>query len=244
MAWNCWIQRWRKTTIFDLILNFYQPQSGQITVDGEPVQNISLKTLRTKITKISQEVLLFPGTICENLLLANPQATEEEIQNAIEVASLDGFIHSLQRLDLIGKYRGNTIGLKELIQHICEDAEEQTRLLSDKDRELFEDILANTISKKIRTKIYASKRWVEKMNELMEGMQIAQRLKQRYGEKIILWNYRVDWYRMYLSDVTLDGTRLKKLDKIYLNELSELKEAMQKEQRATYQETMLELLLE
>lgn len=84
-----------KTTIFDLILNFYQPQSGQITVDGEPVQNISLKTLRTKITKISQEVFLFPGTICENLLLANPQATEEEIQNAIEVASLDGFIHSL-----------------------------------------------------------------------------------------------------------------------------------------------------
>lgn len=77
-----------------------------------------------------------------------------------------------------------------------------------------------------------------------EGLQIAQRLKQRYGEKLILWNYRVDWYRMYLSDVTLDGTRLKKLDKIYLNELSELKEAMQKEQRATYQETMLELLLE
>lgn len=84
---------------------------------------------------------------------------------------------SMKRLELVGKYRGNTIGLKELIQHICEDAEEQTKLLSDKDRELFEDILANTISKKIRTKIYASKRWVEKMNELMEGMQTSSGLK-------------------------------------------------------------------
>ena len=50
-----------------------------------------------------------------------------------------------------------------------EDAEVLKRLLSDRDRELFEDILANTISKKIRGKIQASKRWVEK-NEYTDGI--------------------------------------------------------------------------
>ena len=54
-----------------------------------------------------------------------------------------------------------------------EDMQMQERLLSDKDRELFEDILANTISKKIRARIQASKRWVEKMNSLMESMQTS-----------------------------------------------------------------------
>ena len=70
-----------------------------------------------------------------------------------------------------------------------EDAEVQRRLLSDKDRELFEDILANTISKKIRGKIQASKRWVEKMNTLMEsmktssGLTLSLRWKNKRAEK-------------------------------------------------------------
>ena len=65
----------------------------------------------------------------------------------------------------------------------------QRRLLSDKDRELFEDILANTISKKIRGKIQASKRWVEKMNTLMEsmktssGLTLSLRWKNKRAEK-------------------------------------------------------------
>ena len=61
--------------------------------------------------------------------------------------------------------------------------------MSDKDRELFEDILANTISKKIRGKIQASKRWVEKMNTLMEsmktssGLTLSLRWKNKRAEK-------------------------------------------------------------
>ena len=53
----------------------------------------------------------------------------------------------------------------------------ETSLSLNRDRELFEDILANTISKKIRGKIQASKRWVEKMNTLMESMQTSSGLK-------------------------------------------------------------------
>ena len=79
----------------------------------------------------------------------------------------------MRRIDISAKYRGITIKFKELIARMKEDAEVQRRLLSDKDRELFEDILANTISKKIRGKIQASKRWVEKMNTLMESMKTS-----------------------------------------------------------------------
>lgn len=84
---------------------------------------------------------------------------------------------SMKRIDITGKYRGITINLNELTEKLEQDVEEQTQLLSEKDRELFEDILANTISKKIRSRIQASKRWVEKMNQLMESMQTSSGLK-------------------------------------------------------------------
>ena len=84
---------------------------------------------------------------------------------------------SLKRIDISAKYRGTAVKFKELIAGMSEDAEELKRLLSDRDRELFEDILANTISKKIRGKIQSSKRWVEKMNALMESMQTSSGLK-------------------------------------------------------------------
>lgn len=84
---------------------------------------------------------------------------------------------SVKRIDVSAKYRGTAVKFKELIEKMDEDAEVLERLLSDRDRELFEDILANTISKKIRGKIQASKRWVEKMNTLMESMQTSSGLK-------------------------------------------------------------------
>lgn len=87
------------------------------------------------------------------------------------------FDRSMKRIDIGAKYRGISVKFKELIEKMNEDAQVQMRLLSDKDRELFEDILANTISKKIRGKIQASKRWVEKMNHLMESMQTSSGLK-------------------------------------------------------------------
>ena len=80
---------------------------------------------------------------------------------------------SMKRIDISAKYRGTAVQFKELLERMTEDAETQQRLLSDKDRELFEDILTNTISKKIRARIQASKRWVEKMNGLMESMETS-----------------------------------------------------------------------
>ncbi|MCI9324493.1 MAG: TIGR02680 family protein [Lachnospiraceae bacterium] len=94
---------------------------------------------------------------------------EEEGEETIEV--------SMRRIDIVGKYRGTNVKFKELLEKLREDAEVQKRLISDKERELFEDILANTISKKIRAKIHSSKRWVSNMNRLMESMHTSSGLK-------------------------------------------------------------------
>ena len=72
-----------------------------------------------------------------------------------------------------------------------------------------------------------------------EGLLIAQHLKERYGNRLKLWNYRVEWYEKYCSDTILEEYRLKKLEKVYLKELQEIKRCMYKEKKAAYQEAML-----
>lgn len=110
------------------------------------------------------------GYLVNYQLTLQPLFEEEEEE--------DGFLGiSMRRIDITGKYRGVNVKFKELLGKLREDAEVQKRLLSDKERELFEDILADTISKKIRAKIHSSKRWVEKMNQLMDSMHTSSGLK-------------------------------------------------------------------
>lgn len=78
-----------------------------------------------------------------------------------------------RRIDIHGKYRGTSVHFLELLTKMEEAILEQENLLSEQDRELFEDILANTISKKIRAKIYKSNEWVDKMNSLMGSMKTS-----------------------------------------------------------------------
>lgn len=84
---------------------------------------------------------------------------------------------SMKRIDIQSQYRGVNIRFSELLERLYEDREVLQKLLTSKDKELFEDILANTISKKIRAKIQSSRRWVEKMNILMDSMQTSSGLK-------------------------------------------------------------------
>lgn len=121
------------------------------------------------------------GEIVESLQGAYHQNRGYLLEYQITLQTLFGEIDeearafgaNMRRIDISAKYRGTTVKFKELISRLREDAEVQRKLLSDKDRELFEDILANTISKKIRGKIQSSKRWVEKMNTLMESMKTS-----------------------------------------------------------------------
>lgn len=82
-----------------------------------------------------------------------------------------------KRLEITGRYRGETIKLGKLISYLQEEIEDMNNLVKNKDKELFEDILANTIGRKIRSKINTSMAWVDKMNELMESMNTSSGLK-------------------------------------------------------------------
>lgn len=84
-----------KTTIFDLLLRFYEPQSGTITADGERIDSISASSLRSQIAKVSQDTFLFPGTIRQNLLLANPNASDQEMDTALRRVGLTAFLSRL-----------------------------------------------------------------------------------------------------------------------------------------------------
>ena len=84
---------------------------------------------------------------------------------------------SAKRLDINARYQGVKIPFVKLPGHLKEDIEQLKDLIKAGDRELFEDILANTVSRKIRGKINASNAWVSKMNSLMEGMNTSSGLK-------------------------------------------------------------------
>lgn len=73
-----------------------------------------------------------------------------------------------------------------------------------------------------------------------EGLQIAQRLKERYGQRLRLWKYCRDYYEKYHSNVEIPAKSLKKLDSIYLQELLEIKKALLEKKKAAYQETMMQ----
>ena len=84
-----------KTTIFDLLMGFYKPQKGVITVDGVDLAETSISSRCSKIAKISQDTFLFPGTIRENLLLANPKATDEQLDVILRKVCLTDFLSRL-----------------------------------------------------------------------------------------------------------------------------------------------------
>lgn len=82
-----------------------------------------------------------------------------------------------KRLVIFAKYKGKEVSYDTLRKGIAGDVEIQKNLVRESDRTLFEDVLANTVSKKIRYKIYKSEGWVEKMNRLMGSMNTSSGLK-------------------------------------------------------------------
>ncbi|UTC96962.1 ABC transporter ATP-binding protein [Treponema denticola] len=84
-----------KTTIVNLLLRFYEPTSGSIYINGTDIKDLTLKSLRSLITVVSQETYLFNGTIKENLLHANEDADEEKLIDACKAANIHSFIQSL-----------------------------------------------------------------------------------------------------------------------------------------------------
>lgn len=84
-----------KSTAFALILGFYQSNSGRLLFDGKDAASLDLKSLRQQISVVPQEVLLFGGTIRENIEYGRPGATANEIESAAKEANAHDFITSL-----------------------------------------------------------------------------------------------------------------------------------------------------
>lgn len=84
-----------KTTICHLIPRFYELNKGKITIDGEDIKEITLKSLRKNIGIVQQDVFLFTGTIKDNILYGNPEANDDEVIEAAKNANIHDFIISL-----------------------------------------------------------------------------------------------------------------------------------------------------
>ena len=84
-----------KTTIVNLLMRFYDPNSGSIAIDGVDSININRRTLRDNIGMVLQDTWLFTGSIRENIRFSKPDATDEEIEQACKYANADEFISTL-----------------------------------------------------------------------------------------------------------------------------------------------------
>jgi len=84
-----------KTTLVNLIMRFYDLDSGRITLDGRDIASFPRHELRSNVGMVLQDTWLFGGTIRDNLAYGNPRATDEQIHEAARVTYVDRFVHSL-----------------------------------------------------------------------------------------------------------------------------------------------------
>lgn len=86
-----------KTTIINLLMRFYEPDSGYITIDGIPISEMKRSDVRGLFGMVLQDTWLFSGTVAENLKYGNKNATIEDIKRSTKLANIDHFIESLDK---------------------------------------------------------------------------------------------------------------------------------------------------
>ena len=91
-----------KSTIMNLIPRFYQQQTGNILIDNQDITEVSLNSLRSKISLVSQDIILFDDNVENNIKYAKVDASEDEIKKACKLAAADEFIETLPE-----KYKTN-----------------------------------------------------------------------------------------------------------------------------------------
>ena len=86
-----------KSTLLDLITKLYRVSNSQILVDGIDINKIDTFSIREKVTKVTQDIILFPGTIEDNMKLINDKITEKEIIEVLDFVELNDYINSLPK---------------------------------------------------------------------------------------------------------------------------------------------------
>lgn len=96
-----------KTTIIRLLLRMYDPDEGAVCVDGQDVRQLTQESLRRNIGVVAQDTVLFNTTLRENITYGKPNATEEEVWEAVHAAALDEFVQGLpDKLETVVGERG------------------------------------------------------------------------------------------------------------------------------------------
>lgn len=89
-----------KSTVISLIVRFYDPQAGEVLIDGINIKEFQLRWIRGKIGLVSQEPVLFGSTIKDNIAYGKDDATLEEIKDAVRLANASKFIDKLPQVRL------------------------------------------------------------------------------------------------------------------------------------------------
>jgi ABC-type multidrug transport system fused ATPase/permease subunit len=99
-----------KTTLVNLLVRFFDPWCGRVTVDGEDIRHLRVRSLRQQMAIVLQEAFIFPLTVAENIAYGRPEATREQIVAAAEAANADDFIQRLpEGYDTVVGERGATL---------------------------------------------------------------------------------------------------------------------------------------
>lgn len=167
-----------KTTIVNLLMRFYDPDSGKITVDGHDIGEISRNEVRSLFGMVLQDTWLFNGTVAENIAYGKPDATREEIVRACDEAYCDHFICTLPNGydTVIGDDTTNISGGQKQLLTIARALLANHRLL------ILDEATSNVDT---RTEILIQKA----MDKLMEGKTcfvIAHRLSTIVDSDLIL----------------------------------------------------------
>ena len=85
-----------KSTLIGLVMAFNRPDSGEILVDGRPLESVRLRDYRSQLGVVLQDNFLFDGTIKENIAFAKPEATDDEIREVSRIAHCDEFINGFE----------------------------------------------------------------------------------------------------------------------------------------------------
>lgn len=107
-----------KTTLVNLLMRFYEIQSGKICIDGVDIQDMSRRELHSILGMVLQDTWLFNGTVAENIAYGKSNATFEEIRNAAKAARIDHFIRTLPeeyKTVLDDELTGISVGQKQLL---------------------------------------------------------------------------------------------------------------------------------
>ena len=148
-----------KSTVVSLLPRFYDVTTGEIDIDGIDIRKFNLDALRQNISFVFQDNFLFSGTIKDNILMGNENATETEIKKVITMAHLDEFAHSLEKgLDTYVGERGTTLsgGQRQRVaiaRAMLKDApivilDEATSALDNKSEAIVQKALDNLIQNK------------------------------------------------------------------------------------------------